>query len=54
MSTNTPPVQVIGAAPKNPVKKRVIRIVWISFADAVPNDIAIDTKKGTMTGHFRP
>ena len=54
MSTKTPPVHVIGAAPKKPVKNRVIRTVWMSFAEAVPNDIAVEIKNGIRTGHFRP
>jgi hypothetical protein len=54
ISTYTPPVQVIGATPKNPVKNRVIRTVWISFAVAVPNNITIEMKNGIRTGHFRP
>jgi hypothetical protein len=38
ISPSTPPVLVTGAEPKNPVKKRVIIMVWISLAVAVPNE----------------
>lgn len=53
-STKTPPVQVIGADPKKPVKKRVIRTVCRSLAVAVPKDMIIETANGSRTGHFRP
>lgn len=50
----TPPMQVIGAAPKKPVKNRVISTVWISLAVAVPIDMMNDIAYGSSTAHFRP
>lgn len=47
-----PPVHVIGAAPKNPLKKRVIRMVWISFEVAVLNENTMAIKQGIKTVHF--
>jgi hypothetical protein len=38
ISPRTPPVFVTGALPNNPAKNLVIRMVWISFAVAVPNE----------------
>jgi hypothetical protein len=53
-STMTPPMQVIGADPKKPVKNRVINTVWMSFAVAVPTDMMMDIANGSRTVHFRP
>jgi hypothetical protein len=44
----------MGAEPKKPVKKRVIKTVWMSFAAAVPNGMIVAIKTGIKTGHFRP
>lgn len=37
ISASTPPVLLTGALPNKPVKNLVMRMVWISFAVAVPN-----------------
>jgi hypothetical protein len=42
----TPPVFVTGALPNKPVKNRVIRTVWISFAVAVPKEKMAAIKYG--------
>lgn len=46
MSAMTPPVLVTGALPKKPEKKRVIRIVCMSLAVAVPNEKTAAMKYG--------
>lgn len=54
MSLKTPPVLVTGAEPKNPVKNRVIIIVWTSFAVAVANEKIAARKYGGSTADLRP
>jgi hypothetical protein len=54
ISARTPPVAIIGAAPKNPQKKRVMRTVCISFADAVAKENIAAMKQGAIVGHFLP
>jgi hypothetical protein len=44
MSTIEPPVMDMGELPKTPAKKRVMRMVCISFAVAVPKAKAALTK----------
>lgn len=53
-STNTAPVDIIGAEPKKPLKNLVSNTVCMSLAVAVPKDMAADMKKGASTGHFLP
>jgi hypothetical protein len=38
MSAITPPVITTGALPKRPEKNRVMRMVWMSLAVAVPKE----------------
>lgn len=47
-------MQVIGADPKKPVKKRVTNTVWMSLAVAVPMDMIVEMANGSSTDHFRP
>jgi hypothetical protein len=54
MSAKTPPVQVIGAAPKKPQKKRVMMMDWISLEAPVANEKRADMKQGATVGHFLP
>jgi hypothetical protein len=54
MSPRTPPVLVTGAEPNSPAKKRVISIVWISFAAAVPKEKQPAMKYGIKTAGFLP
>lgn len=44
----------MGADPKKPVKKRVIRTVCMSLAVAVPIDMTMEMANGSSTGHFLP
>jgi hypothetical protein len=54
ISAKTPPVQVIGAAPKKPQKKRVMIMDWISLEAPVANEKRADMKQGATVGHFLP
>lgn len=54
MSPRTPPVFVTGAEPNNPAKNLVMRIVWISFAVAVPKEKQAAIKYGMITAGFLP
>lgn len=45
---------MIGAEPKKPLKNRVSKTVWMSFAVAVPKDMTVAMRNGTNTGHFLP
>ena len=49
MSKSTPPVLVTGALPKNPVKKRVIKTVWISLAAPVAKEKTAARKYGYIS-----
>jgi hypothetical protein len=46
MSTMEPPVMDMGELPNAPAKKRVMRMVWMSFAVAVPKANAALMKYG--------
>lgn len=50
----TPPVLATGALSKKPEKKRVMRVVCMSLAAAVPNVKAAAMKYVTRADHFRP
>jgi hypothetical protein len=54
ISARTPPVDTIGADPKKPHKKRVMRTVCISFADPVAKEKSAAMKHGAIVGHFLP
>jgi hypothetical protein len=54
ISTNAPPAQVMGAAPKNPVKKRETKIVDTFGAAPLTKEKMADVKKGNKIGHLRP
>lgn len=53
-STFVPPMQVMGAEPKKPAKKRVMRTVSILPAVAVPRAINAEMPDGIRMGSFRP
>lgn len=54
MSPRTPPVLVTGADPNKPAKNLVMRMVWMSFAVAVPNEKHAAIKYGIKTAGFLP
>ena len=48
------PVFVTGADANTPAKNLVMRIVWMSFAAAVPKEKQTATKYGAKTAGFLP
>jgi hypothetical protein len=54
ISPRTPPVFVTGADPNRPAKNLQSRMVWMSFAVAVPNEKHAAMKYGARTAGFLP
>jgi hypothetical protein len=54
MSENTAATTVTGQAPKKPLKKRLIRIVWISFPVAQPMEKMENPNMDKTNGRRRP
>jgi hypothetical protein len=54
ISPRTPPVFVTGADPNRPAKNLQSKMVWMSFAVAVPNEKHAAMKYGARTAGFLP